>query len=268
MTAAYHDGAAIKGFTQLINDVDYPLAEHVNEAYDEIEAIETVLGTAPQGSAADLKTRLAVAINNDGTLKAQAASLITSGAFADAQIPSLAASKITSGNLAIARMPTGGNWGLSTDLVLDRAIFAAGYSAAAAFVSAHGNGNTYSLAQTGHGFALKNAAGTAKTFIASAQGDHLNFGTGESVRLRFIANNSLAGVLSAAGRWYIGPTEVDATALLHLAAGTATAGTAPVKLTTGVKLTTPEDGALEYDGTDLLFTVGATRKKVTLATYP
>lgn len=54
------------------------------------------------------------------------------------------------------------------------------------------------------------------------------------------------------------------TAKLHLAAGTATANTAPLKLTAGTNLTTPENGAFEFDGTNLYFTVGGVRKTVTL----
>ena len=51
------------------------------------------------------------------------------------------------------------------------------------------------------------------------------------------------------------------TALLNLVAGTATARTAPLKFTAGVNLTTPEAGAVEYDGTHLYFTAinGGTR---------
>jgi hypothetical protein len=49
------------------------------------------------------------------------------------------------------------------------------------------------------------------------------------------------------------------TARLHLAAGVATAFGAPFKLTSGVNLTSPEDGALEYDGSYLYFTIGSTR---------
>ena len=49
------------------------------------------------------------------------------------------------------------------------------------------------------------------------------------------------------------------TAALHLKAGTATAGTAPLKFTTGVNLTTPETGAVEFDGTHFYGTVGSTR---------
>jgi hypothetical protein len=44
-----------------------------------------------------------------------------------------------------------------------------------------------------------------------------------------------------------------------LLAGTATAGTAPLKLTSGTNLTTPEAGAVEFDGTHFYGTVGTTR---------
>ncbi len=48
------------------------------------------------------------------------------------------------------------------------------------------------------------------------------------------------------------------TALLHLAAGTSTAGTAPIKFTAGTNLSSPEDGAVEYDG-NLYVTSSGTR---------
>lgn len=54
-----------------------------------------------------------------------------------------------------------------------------------------------------------------------------------------------------------------ATAWLHLPAGTATAGTAPLKFTSGTNLTTAETGAFEYNGTNLFFTrTGTTRENV------
>lgn len=54
------------------------------------------------------------------------------------------------------------------------------------------------------------------------------------------------------------------TAVLHLKAGTAAANTAPLKLTSGINLTTPEAGAFEYDGTNLYFTPGSgVRKTIT-----
>lgn len=49
-------------------------------------------------------------------------------------------------------------------------------------------------------------------------------------------------------------TSVSPTAGLLVGAGSATAGTAPVKLTAGPILTTPESGAIEYDGTGYYFT--------------
>ena len=48
-------------------------------------------------------------------------------------------------------------------------------------------------------------------------------------------------------------------AVLHLGAGTATAGKAPLKFTAGTNLTTPETGAVEFNGTHFYGTVGATR---------
>jgi len=59
-------------------------------------------------------------------------------------------------------------------------------------------------------------------------------------------------------------TGATPTAHLHIGAGTATANTAPLKLTAGTNLTTPENGAFEFDGINLYFTVGGVRKTVTL----
>ena len=51
------------------------------------------------------------------------------------------------------------------------------------------------------------------------------------------------------------------TAYLHLKAGTATASTAPLKLTAGTLNTTPEAGAIEFDGTNLYFVNSAGERK-------
>lgn len=52
------------------------------------------------------------------------------------------------------------------------------------------------------------------------------------------------------------------TAKLHLPAGTASASTAPLKLTSGTLLTTPEAGAIEYDGTHLYWTNSTGRNQL------
>lgn len=55
-----------------------------------------------------------------------------------------------------------------------------------------------------------------------------------------------------------------ATSSITIQAGTATAGTAPLKLTLGVNLATPEAGAIEYDGTLLTYTDNAAARKTLL----
>jgi len=69
-------------------------------------------------------------------------------------------------------------------------------------------------------------------------------------------NNTATGTLmenlSTTGHFYGGSTA--ATAKVHIGAGSATAGTAPLKLTSGTNLTTTEAGAIEYNGTNLFYT--------------
>ncbi len=55
---------------------------------------------------------------------------------------------------------------------------------------------------------------------------------------------------------------ITPTASLHLPAGTSSANTAPLKFTAGTNLTTPENGALEYNGTNLFITNGGVRETI------
>ena len=61
---------------------------------------------------------------------------------------------------------------------------------------------------------------------------------------------------------------VSATARLHVVGGTATANTAPIKLTAGTNLTTPEAGTIEFNGNNLFFTTGSTRSTILTNTNP
>ncbi|MGC9610637.1 MAG: hypothetical protein ABSE68_00180 [Minisyncoccia bacterium] len=123
---------------------------------------------------------------------------------------------------SITLNPYGGNVGIGTTTApaakLDVAgqVIAAGPGGVSSFVACYGGGNTYNIGNTGCGYAIKDSAGTAIPFIAKAAGDALNFGTNDNTRLRFIANGNLAGVLSAAGNWNLGPTEQDATVKLNV----------------------------------------------------
>lgn len=62
--------ASLDTFATWQDDIDNILAVIVNDVQEQIIAIETELGTDPAGSLTDVKTRLAVSIENDGTLKA------------------------------------------------------------------------------------------------------------------------------------------------------------------------------------------------------
>jgi hypothetical protein len=67
-------------------------------------------------------------------------------------------------------------------------------------------------------------------------------------------------ILTAGGQLGLGQTpSTSPSAWLHLAAGAAAAGNAPLKLTSGTNLTAPEAGAVEFDGTHFYGTVGSTR---------
>lgn len=69
--------ASTYSYTTLVDAVDYPLAAHVNTPNAELVLIETTLGTNPQGSAADVKTRMAVSLANDGDLRLTGSSTLT-----------------------------------------------------------------------------------------------------------------------------------------------------------------------------------------------
>jgi len=75
---------------------------------------------------------------------------------------------------------------------------------------------------------------------------------------------NIHGILTVLLRAYIGGN-ASPSALLHLAAGQATAGHAPLKFTAGTLLSTPEAGTMEYqDGHFYLTDVQAARKAIAL----
>jgi hypothetical protein len=76
------------------------------------------------------------------------------------------------------------------------------------------------------------------------------------------SSSTVLSYINAAGNFGVRMGATASTAYLHIAAGTATASTAPIKLTAGTNLTTPEDGTFEFDGTNLFFTAGGTRRTI------
>jgi hypothetical protein len=153
---------------------------------------------------------------------------------------------------------------------------------------------TYRPDVTSTGITFTSLAGTdasaftlADMYHFSASQGTLGAGSAVTNQIGFIANamtgatnnyGFFANLAAASNRWnfYAPGTANNAyagnssfgnasvpTAKVHIAAGTATASTAPLKLTAGANLTTPETGAVEYNGTNLFFTrSGAVREGV------
>lgn len=111
------------------------------------------------------------------------------------------------------------------------------------------------ISTSGNGYKTSWANGTvtAKLWI----GADASIGTTSAHKFSIFTNNSDKVTILSDGSVGIGQS--SPTAILHLKAGTATAGTAPLKLATGTALTTPEDGAIEYHSSHLYFTIGSTR---------
>ena len=91
---------------------------------------------------------------------------------------------------------------------------------------------------------------------------HQNTGTGDFI---WALNGSTISRFTSGGQLFVGGSTTP-TALVHIAAGTATASTAPLKFTSGTNTTTAEAGAMEYNGTNLFFTrAGTVRENVLVA---
>lgn len=104
----------------------------------------------------------------------------------------------------------------------------------------------------------RSSDGTAMGFLgANSSGVNLQ---GNIVTLGINSNNGIQH--NTNGTW-MGKGSISnttPTAIVHLAAGAAAASSAPLKFSSGVNLTTPEAGAVEYDGTQLYFSPSTTRQ--------
>lgn len=100
---------------------------------------------------------------------------------------------------------------------------------------------------------------TSGNFVRCQANSELRFVNGVTDRLRltnafFVFANTRFGSLST-----------SPTAKVHISAQAAPSGTAPLKFDSNATLmTTPENGAFEYDGTNLYFTTGGVRRTVQL----
>ena len=165
---------------------------------------------------------------------------------------SLQNNKVGSGNIAIGTFALLGN--------LSNYNLAIGYNSGRLLTSGNSNiflGYTSGYRQTTNSNLLI-VDNQLRADVATEATNSILYGTmaatPASQTLRINAETHISG--------NVGIGTASPTAKLHLKAGTATAGTAPIKLTSGTNLTTPEAGAFEFDGTDLFFTPNTTRETV------
>jgi hypothetical protein len=108
---------------------------------------------------------------------------------------------------------------------------------------------------TGTGMKMYYDANTAVTYLDSVYASTAGQAYGD-VAFRTNTSGTAKNLLylqNTSGNVGIGTT--GPTARLHLPASTATAGTASLKIAVGVGLTTPEAGAIFFDGTDLFIDI-------------
>jgi hypothetical protein len=103
-------------------------------------------------------------------------------------------------------------------------------------------------------------AGMGK-LIMSVGGTNLMIGSDSdsTAPIRFIYNGTEKMAVTSTG---VGVNIAIPSSKIHVGAGSATAGSAPIKLTGGALMATPEPGALEYDGTNLYMTMGDSSRKL------
>jgi hypothetical protein len=161
------------------------------------------------------------------------------------------------------RLSTNGSLGLGTTSPTAVLHLKAGTTAANTAPLKFTSGSLMTTAEAGAiEFVTDNFYGTITTGAARKEFT-LNDATLTSGRIPVVTTN---GRLTDNGNFVwdntwsrLGIKQSSPTAYLQLGSGTASANTAPLKFTAGTLLTTPETGAVEYNGTHFYATIGSTR---------
>ena len=129
------------------------------------------------------------------------------------------------------------------------------------YLTSAGSANGFMSMGSAYSGALWVAKSTAASVIGGGSGAFLFYtNTGLIAGDTYTPTSRM--IILATGE--VGVRTITPTAALHIGAGVAAVNGAPLKLTAGTNLTTPESGAFEFDGTNLYFTVAGVRKTVTL----
>lgn len=111
-----------------------------------------------------------------------------------------------------------------------------------------------------------NTTGGARTITGTVIINEATISSGANpltnVGLQVSVSNGTNNYAALFSNGRVGVNNDTPTARLHIGAGTATANTAPIKFTAGTNLSTPENGAMEFDGTNLYITIAGTRRTI------
>lgn len=232
----------LDSFTVKVDGQDDILAAHINGLQSAMVAVETELGIGLRGSLADLATRLAVAHNNDGSLKTAAvvpgAGSITNSMLAANSVDSskvqdgtltgsdLAAATVTGSNIAAGTIGSGNiaNLAIITALLADQSVTQQKLGVGAVYPDNMGlavwnaTGSTITAGQSVYvsgynvanslpqvSLAVNNTAGTSATFIATAS---IANGASGVVRRHWLSSANLNTGGSTVGN----PVYLDSTA--------------------------------------------------------
>ena len=160
-------------------------------------------------------------------------------------------------------------------------VLADGDTASAFLAGFNGNSTQAYAPITGVAGGQTLIGGTLTTQNLTLQGNAADTTTGSVIvasskvaSSKSVGSVQFAGGVAIAKQLYAGASTLDSlsiavaspTAELHIAAGSAAASTAPIKLTSGPLLSTPEAGAIEFLTDKLYFstTTGPTRKEISL----
>jgi len=123
----------------------------------------------------------------------------------------------------------------------------------------------YQVFSKSDGLYIKSSAGVVTGPFAPREGGVTFNDAGADVDFRVESDANTHALFLDASANALGVNTSAPTAQLHIGAGTAAAGTAPIKLTLGTLLTVPEAGVIEFDGTGIYHTAVNHRRFVSVA---
>jgi hypothetical protein len=217
-------------------------------------AATVYIGNKPAaGANATITSSYGLNVDNSAPTRLSGQTVIGSGNYGSAPIPML---------LSIS--PGGGTYTTNAASNTNGLLFSSGNTGGLTIADTSGTASIAS--RSANSFAAPTLTASSAQTVATAStlyiGGAPTAGTNISIT-NGLALNVAAGNSAFAGNVGIGTTAP--TAALHLKSGGSAANSAPLKFTSGAtKLSTVEDGAMEYDGSAFYLSIGSNRYPISL----